>query len=391
MHYRVRALDASLRMRELVLDAQDEADALRQARQQALTPLSVDRLGARALHRTRFELLLFAQELLALLDAGLALVEALDTLAEKELQAARRAVVERLAHDLRDGLRLSDALRRQPGVFPALFTGLVASAEGTSDLPRALGRYIDYETRMDAARHRVISAAVYPVILLVVAGAVSLFLLGYVVPRFAQVYASSGRSLPWASQLLMIWGQFAGAHAGGLWAGLGLALAAALWGARRLHHEGPWKLLRALPGAGRHIDALAFARLCLTLGMLLEGGMPVTGALDLCSEAVDDDLRPRLRAARQEVAAGQPLSEALRRQGLDTPVSQRLLRVGERSGQLGPMLARAAAFHDEETARWIERFARAFEPALMSAIGLAIGLIVILLYMPVFELAGSLQ
>ena len=391
MHYLVRALDASHQVRDLLLDAASEADAHQQARQQALIPLSVAPARGRHARRAPFGLLLFAQEMLALLDAGLAVVEALDTLVEKEPQAARRAVLERLARDLREGLRLSDALRRQPGVFPPLFTGLVASAEGTSDLPRALARYVHYETRIDAVRHRVISASVYPAILLVVGGAVALFLLGYVVPRFAQVYTGANRPLPWASQLLMAWGRWAGEHTSVLWAAFGLALVALAWIAQRLRREGPWRLLRALPGARRHVDTLAFSRLCLTLGMLLEGGIPVTTALSLCQEGVDTNLRTRVRAVRADVASGQPLSEALARHQLSTPVAQRLLRVGERTGQLGPMLTRTAAFHDEETARWIERFARAFEPALMAAIGLSIGLVVVMLYLPVFELAGSLQ
>lgn len=391
MQFVVRALDASLQVAELRLDALDLADAAEQARARGLTPLSLRAVRA-APRAARFALRLFAQELLVLIEAGLAVVEAVDTLIEKEPQPGRRAVLERVARHLREGRRLSDALAQQPTVFPPLFCGLVASAEGTSDLPQALARYIAYETRLASVRDKVVSAAVYPAILLVVGTGVGLFLLAYVVPRFAAVYSGTGRDLPWASQLLMDWGRFAGAHAPALAVGLVLALAATAVAMARVSRQGGWwRLLATLPGARARLDTLELSRLCLTLGMLLEGGIPVVTALHLGAAAVGPDTRERLRAVQADVQAGQPLSQALPRHGLGSPVALRLLRVGERSGQLGVMLSRAAAFHDDETARWIERFARAFEPTLMAAIGLVIGLIVILLYMPVFELAGSLQ
>ncbi|HEY8357542.1 MAG TPA: type II secretion system F family protein [Ramlibacter sp.] len=393
MQYVVRALDSAHEIRTLVLEALDEADARAQALATRHTPLSVaPRGGVLPRRDARFPLLLFAQELLALLEAGLGVVEALDTLVEKDPQPARRAVLARLAQQLREGQRLSGALRQQPDVFPALFAGVVQAAEGTSDLPRALSRYIDYESRLEAVRHKVVSAAIYPAILLVVGTAVALFLLGYVVPEFAVVYQGNGRELPAASQLLMNWGAFASGHGAELLAGVLGALALAGWWIRRnMAGGGWWRALRLLPAARPRIEVLELSRLYLTLGMLLEGGIPLHQALGLCEAVVADDARPGLRAVRGRIEAGEPLSEALAAHGLTTPVALRLLRVGEQSGQLGAMLTRTANFHDQETARWIERFSKALEPVLMAAIGIVVGGIVILLYMPIFDLAGSLQ
>jgi general secretion pathway protein F len=269
---------------------------------------------------------------------------------------------------------------------------VIEAAEGTSNLPQALARFLDYETRVQSVRHQVTSAAIYPAILLVVGLAVSLFLLGYVVPRFSAVYQGSGRSLPWASQVLMNWGQFAGGHAGEMLAGLGaVAVISAWWLRRAVAQGGWWRILRRLPGAQPRLHILQLSRLYLTLGMLLEGGIPVQHALRLCAAVVDPGARVQLDAVRGDVESGLSLSESLQQHGLGTPVALRLLRVGEKSGQLGPMLARTATFYDQETTRWVERFSKAFEPILMAAIGLVIGLIVILLYMPIFDLAGSLQ
>jgi general secretion pathway protein F len=393
MQFVVRALDASQHLQTVVLDALDEADARQQVRAQRLTFVSAARhrrLGTRA--DPRFSLLLFAQELQALLSAGLSVIESLDTLIEKDAQAARRAVLSRLAQQLREGQRLSAALRQQPEIFPPLFVGIVQAAEDTSDLPRSLGRYLDYETRLHAVRHKFASAAIYPAILLVVGTAVALFLLGYVVPKFAAVYQGTGRQLPWASRLLMGWGSFAGQHAAALFACFALLMTTAFWWARRkLAAGGWWRLLAFLPAARPKIEVLELSRLYLTLGMLVNGGIALNQALKLCGAVVDPAAQGRLAAVRERIEAGNALSLSLEEEGLSTPVALRLLRVGERSGQLGPMLTRTASFYDEEVARWVERFSKAFEPVLMAAIGIVIGLIVILLYMPIFELAGSLQ
>ncbi|ROZ79746.1 type II secretion system F family protein [Ramlibacter sp. WS9] len=393
MQYVVRALDPGQQIQTLVLDALDEADAHAQARAQRLSPLSVTRRRGAAWQRDeKFPLLMFAQELHALLHAGLSVIESLEALIEKDTQASRRAVLARLAEQLRQGQRLSSALRNQPQIFPPLFVGVIQAAEGTSDLPQALARFLEYETRVQSVRHKVTSAAIYPAILLVVGMVVSLFLLGYVVPRFSAVYQGSGRSLPWASEVLMNWGQFAGQHTVEMLVGFGAGAATLVWWLRRLVAQGGWwRIIRLLPGAQPKLHILQLSRLYLTLGMLLEGGIPVQHALKLCTAVVDTAAREQLDAVRHDVESGQNLSESLLKHSLSTPVALRLLRVGEQSGQLGLMLSRTAAFYDEETTRWVERFSKAFEPVLMAAIGLVIGLIVILLYMPIFDLAGSLQ
>lgn len=393
MQYIVRALDPAQQIQTLVLEALNEADAHAQASARRLSPLSVSPRRRAAWQREeKFPLLLFAQELHALLHAGLSVIESLEALIEKDTHASRRAVLTHVAGQLRQGQRLSSALRNQPGIFPPLFVGVIQAAEGTSDLPHALARFLEYETRVQSVRHKVTSAAIYPAILLAVGLAVSLFLLGYVVPRFSAVYQGGGRNLPWASQVLMNWGQFAGQHGSEMLAALGASAALLFWWLRGVAVAGSWwGVIRLLPGAQPKLHILHLSRLYLTLGMLLEGGIPVPHALRLCTAVVDARARGQLDAVRGDVESGRSLSESLQVHGLSTPVALRLLRVGEQSGQLGLMLNRTATFYDDETTRWVERFSRAFEPALMTAIGLVIGLIVILLYMPIFDLAGSLQ
>ncbi len=395
MRYEIRALSGDT-MTSMVIEANSEPEARTSALQQGLQIVSIAPAPLREYslrwRRSPFSLLLFCQELQALLSAGLSLIEALEGLLEKESATETQVVLQRLVMALREGQRLSAALAEAPLAFPPLFIGMIQAAEGTSDLPGALSRYIDYHQRLDRVRSKIISASIYPVILIGVGGAVTLFLMMYVVPRFASVYQDAGRELPWLSAVLLRWGQLADAH--GLL--LLLMLVSGLLGggviARRVYRNGSLlRLLQRLPGVGERLRLYELSRLYLTLGTLLEGGIPVVRALETSEATVSLPLRPKLRQVRQAIQGGSPLSATLEAQGLTTAISLRMLRVGEQTGQLGAMLTRAARFYEADIERFIDRFTRVFEPALMAAIGLVVGLIVVLLYMPIFDLAGSLQ
>jgi general secretion pathway protein F len=395
MQYEVRALSADNRIIAMTIDAQDEHDARRQVEAQGLhaTHLAPLRsLRRPAASRGSLSLVLFSEELLALLTAGLSIVEGLEALLERAAGGRLRSVLERILSGLREGKRFSSLLAEQPDVFPPLYVGIVRAAEGTSDLPRSLQRYVDYQSRIDTVRNKLVSAAIYPCILLFVGGGVAAFLIAYVVPRFATIYEGTGRSLPWMSQVLLDWGKFASGH--GLMLAGG-ALAVILGGGTLLRaaiaKAGLVTLLGRLPVLGPHLRIYQLSRLYLTLGMLLEGGIPIVPAMETAGGTISPALRERLGQARAAVQSGTNLSSAFESQGLTTPISLRMLRVGERSGELGTMLTKSAAFYDGEISRWIDRFTRMFEPLLMSAIGLVVGTIVILLYMPIFDLAESLS
>ncbi|MGB9991166.1 type II secretion system F family protein [Massilia sp. SM-13] len=394
MQFDVRTLSPEMVIGHMVVDGRDEADARRQVEARGLFVSAIHpvRGALRAGRGKALSLVLFSQELLALLNAGLGIVEALEALLEKEAAPATRSVLERLLAGLREGQRFSTVLAEQPQLFPPLYVGIVKAAEGTSDLPRSLARYIDYQQRIDLVRGKIVSAAIYPCILLLVGGGVSMFLIGYVVPRFAEVYQGAGRNLPWMSQLMLSWGQFAGAHTGALLAALAVALAGLVLGVRRLMANGGFvRLLGRLPAIGERVRIYELSRLYLTLGMLTEGGITIVQAIDTVQGMVSANVKSGLQSARLAVEAGLPLSSAFEANGLTTPISLRMLRVGERTGDMGPMLTQSAAFYDGEISRWIDRFTRTFEPLLMAGIGLVVGAIVVLLYMPIFDLAGEMS
>jgi general secretion pathway protein F len=395
MQFVVRTLAPDMSIASQVVDAPDEADARRQLESRGLYISAVEPvrggLGRRKGKR-HLSLVLFSQELLALLSAGLGIVEGLEALLEKESNPGARGVLERLLGGLREGKRFSRVLAEQPDLFPPLYVGIVRAAEGTSDLPRSLARFIDYQQRIDVVRAKLVSAAIYPVILLMVGAGVSAFLIGYVVPRFAEVYQGAGRDLPWMSKMLLGWGQFAASHGALLALGAAAVLAAAVLGLRHLNHSGALaRIIQRLPGIGERVRIYELSRLYLTLGMLTEGGIVIVQAIETVQGMVSPAMRLRLAAARAMIESGQPLSNAFEAHALTTPISLRMLRVGERTGDMGPMLTQSAAFYDGEISRWIDRFTRTFEPLLMAAIGLVVGAIVVLLYMPIFDLAGDMS
>lgn len=398
MHYKLKALRNSSDIVSIVLDALDERDAIAQAKLQGYVvlsarpqrPWSVPRRLKR--RRQAFPLLLFSQELLVLLDAGLPLTEALDCLAEKERRASVKNVIVQICSDLREGRTLSSALERHSAIFPPIYIATVRASEKTGDLRESLTRYVGYQSRLDVVREKVVSGSIYPLLLIGVGGLVCLFLMFYVVPRFTRIYEDLGNNLPIYSVWLLEWGQLLDKHGTLVLLGLAVTAAAIVYGLqspvlRRWIERKLWQM----PGVGERIRIYHLARFYRMVGMLLRGGTPIVSALNMAGGLLHPVLRGPLAAATIRISEGRSISESLDQLRLTTPVAFRMLAIGERSGAMGDMMERIAAFHDEEVARWIDRFMRLFEPILMAFIGLVIGVIVILMYLPIFELAGSIQ
>lgn len=380
----------------LELEAPSAAQARLLAEQQGLRVVSLRNAGRFARPRWRrgeaFDLVLFSQELTTLLNAGLPLIDALQSLAEKETAPQARKTLDELVRLLYEGKSLSQALGQLPAVFPTLYVALVQSSEKTGALAEALGRYVAYRQRMDQVRQKIIGASIYPLLLLLVGGGVVLFLLGYVVPRFSLVFEGLGASLPWMSRGLMQAGMFLHGHQ----AALGSATLGALLAIAALQRQPAvrrWftRQLQRLPALHRRLVMYELARFYRSLGILLQGGIPILTAMGMARGLLGSAAGERLDQACERVREGLSLSAALQAGDLVTPVSLRLLRAGEQSGNVGQMMERSADFYDEEISRWIEWFVRLFEPLLMTFIGLLIGVIVILMYMPIFELASSIH
>jgi general secretion pathway protein F len=334
----------------------------------------------------------FAFELSSLLSAGLSLLEALRTLAMKERVAVRQAMLNDLIGDVSQGLSLSGALEVHPGRYPRLLIATVSASEQTGDLAVSLRRYAEHQQSMRRLRDQVVGAAIYPALLLLVGSGVILFLLGVVVPKFALLIESTRHELPWSSALLMAWGRFVATHA---WPLAGAALAAVTLltvAARRSRASGARaRWLEAVPMVGPTVRTFRHAQLYRTAGMLVRGGIPIPRAFELSSSLLSETDEQRLATALRTIREGRGLSDALQAAGLADPVATSMLAVAERTGALAEMLERLALFHETTVQRLVEIISRLFEPALMIVIGLVIGAIVVLMYLPIFDLASSLQ
>jgi general secretion pathway protein F len=395
MQFHVTALSDDGR-RHLRLEAAHAGEAAEQVRRMGLTVLAVRPRGSLSLawprRRYRFPLNLFSRELLALLGSGLSLVEALQTLAEKESRSETRKVLSQVLTHLYEGESFSAAIAHYPDAFPALYVATVRASEKTSDLPEALKRYVAYEEQVEVIRKKVAAAAVYPVLLLTVGSLVAIYLMGWVVPRFSGIYADNLAQLPLGSRLLMEWGALIQAHARMAALTLLAIVAGAVYALRQpALRAAVSRSIWRIPALGERLRVFQLTRFYRTVGMLLSGGIPVVTALGMAEGLLHPELRQRLALATRDIREGKSISHALEQAGLTTPVALRMLRVGEKSGRMGEMMESIAAFYDEELARAVDWLTRLVEPVLMVLIGLVIGAIVVLLYLPIFDLAGTLQ
>lgn len=363
--------------------------------EQGWVVLSVRPLGdyRRAFRRSvHFPLLLFAQELLALLSAGLNLVESIDALRDKEAEASVRRIFAELGSDMRHGLSFSRALQQHAEVFPALFRAAIEASEQTGEVEQALKRFIVYETQFQALRSRINSALIYPALLMALGTLVTLFLLVYVVPRFSVVFVDRLEELPAMSGAVIRLGLFLSAHPLESAAFAIVTLAAVAFALSR-KPLWAWLAIKAwqLPLIGAQLRHYQLARMYRSLGMLLRGGIPAVRAMEMVAVLMSVSARQGMERAVEAVREGQPISAALRSEGLTTSVAERLLAVGERSGRMGELLERTADFLDEELSRVMDRLIRLVEPLMMVIIGGVVGGIVMLMYLPIFELADSVK
>jgi general secretion pathway protein F len=342
--------------------------------------------------RSRPSIALFAEELKALLDAGLNLVEALSTLRAGIDDRASVAFVARLHEQVLQGKRFSQALEAETDV-PRVLVAVVKGSEFTSGVAHALGRYLEYHRGLDELKNRLISASIYPGIVLGLGLVIVLFLLGYVVPQFSQIYAQHASTMSMGSALILRLGRFVAAHPWAVVASVVAmitALMVVLW---------RWRLrgtkadrLRSIPVAGRVLGDLEHARVFETLSMLVGGGFPVPTALGIGTQvALTEHTAEALKAVRHDVEGGATLNASLRRHGIGDEVAARLTAAGENSGNLAGALGHAGEHFARRFVRHIERLSRIIEPVLLIIVGATIGIIVLLMYMPIFDLAGSIR
>jgi type IV pilus assembly protein PilC len=338
-------------------------------------------------------LLVFNQELLALVRAGLPIITALDLLRERGQQSRLRTLLETVREEVKGGAALSAAMAKHPQVFGPLYTASLHAGEQSGNFVDALSRYVEYQKRILALRARLRAALTYPAILFTASLAVIVFLLTFVVPTFSNIYGDMDAELPVATRVLVgITGKLRQALP--LVALVVLAIGVVFW-RWRLTREGRrltdrWIL--ALPWVGSLMAGYLFSRIARTLAMMQAGGIPMIPSLETTLGTVGNAyLAAQLRSCIPRVAAGNSLADALDRSGVVPPLLVELVSVGESSGSLGEMLGHVADLYDAEMDTRLTALAAAIEPVIMIGMGLVVAAIVVIMYLPIFHLSAVVR
>ena len=400
--FQYQALDATGQEQRGVVDADTARSARQQLRDRGLHPVSVEAaveaaggvVVRRGLGTSR--LAVFTQQLATLLGAGLPIDEALGALADETDDLKLRHLVAALRGRVREGRSLAAALAEFPESFDELYIATVTAGESSGRLDGALHRLAEYADQRDSLQREVWTALAYPVLLLIVATAVVTGLMTSVVPKVIDVFENLGRDLPWLSQRLLDWDQFAMVSlsrflsAWGLWLGLALALfiTFALGALQRPAVRARVDaLMLRLPGLGRLLRAMDTARATRTLAVLVSSGVPVLDAIKLSVGTVRrEPMRVALRQAAVRVREGATLARALGEHKAMPPVALRLIGSGEKSGQLATMLEAAAAQQSREVRTHLSVVAAILGPVVILLVGAVVLAIVLAILLPIFEL-----
>ncbi|GAB3378998.1 type II secretion system protein XpsF [Lysobacter fragariae] len=334
----------------------------------------------------------FTQQLATLLGAGQPLDRALGILLELPEDESARRTISDIRDAVRGGSALSTALERQHGMFSRLYVNMVRAGEAGGSMHETLSRLADYLERSRALQGRVVNALIYPAILLLMVGASLLFLLGYVVPQFAQMYESLDAELPLLTRVIL----GVGTLVRDWWIVLLAVPALLLWWFDRKRRDpvfreklDAWLLERRF--AGSLIARIETARLTRTLGTLVRNGVPLLTALGIGRNVLGNRvLAADVETAAAEVKNGVALSTALARGKRFPRLALQMISVGEESGALDTMLLKTADTFDTETAQAMDRMLAALVPVITLLLAGIVGMVIIAVLSPIYDLTNAI-
>jgi type IV pilus assembly protein PilC len=336
--------------------------------------------------------LIFNQQFVTLIRAGLPILKSLDLLAERLTDAKLGPYVKAVRDEVRNGTLLSDAFREQ-GVFPKIYVTSVMAGEKSGSLTEVLDRYISYQKLSLAVRKKVLVSLMYPSVLIVLVVLLMVFLVTYVVPTFATLYASMNAQLPSMTVLLIAIGTTARSYIVVIAAALVGGIFLFRWWARKdAAKETIDRFKLKVPIFGGMWLKYQVAQLGRILSTLLTGGIPLVQAMETAAESLGTPLLERaVSIAGKNVREGQPLSASLRASGLVPPLAVDMIEVGESTGALPAMLNSVAEFFEEDVNTGMQATLSLIEPAIMIFMGGFVAFVLISLYLPIFSLADSIR
>lgn len=384
---------------KLVESAASESELLDRYKQQGMYVYSIRprthlgsvlKLGATKKKVKLSEFLIFNQQFVTLIRAGLPILKALDLLAAHISQPSLRSSIHEIRESVRGGSLLSEAFREQ-AIFPNIYITSVLAGEKSGSLEAVLDRYISYQHTALSVKRKLRASLVYPALLLVMVTILVAFLVTYVIPNFADLYRTMSEQLPPMTQALITFTDasrqyvivFTLLPAGmvfGFW----------LWSKTQSGGQALDRFKMKLPLAGSIWTKHQVAQFARILGTLLSGGIPLVQALETASQSVTSPLlRHSLETATRQVREGKTLWESLSKTGFFPEMAIEMIQVGESSGAMHQMLTSVAEFFEEEVSTNLTAMLTLVEPAILIVMGLVVAFVLVALYLPIFSLAGK--
>ena len=390
--------DARGEIHQQVAEAESERELRDRLTQQGFLVYSIKprseglglRTSSKKLNLEKF--LIFNQQFVTLIRAGLPILKSLDLLAERLTDTKLSAYVKGVRDEVKNGALLSDAFARQ-GVFPPIYVTSVLAGERSGSLPDVLERFITYQKLALSVRKKLLVSLLYPTVLISMAVCLIVFLVTYVVPNFAELYKTMGGQLPLPTRILIAVGTTARNYVVvGFIALAAFVLGFRFWSRTASGQETLDRMLMKLPIAGEVWLKYQVAQFSRVLGTLLIGGIPLMQALNTASESLGTRvLKKVLEQAGKLVREGQSLSQALRTTKVFPGLSIDMIEVGESTGALASMLSSVAEFYEDDVATRVTASLSLIEPLIMIVMGVFVGFVLVSLYLPIFSLADSMH
>jgi type IV pilus assembly protein PilC len=335
---------------------------------------------------------IFTRQFSVMIDAGLPLVQCLEILGSQQDHKVFKRVLIQVRQDVESGSNLADAMRKHPKVFNDLFTNMVAAGEAGGILDTILQRLATYIEKSVKLNSQVKSAMIYPVAVISIACIVVMVILWKVIPVFASLFASLGAELPLPTRVVIYLSNFIG----DFWWLVTILIIAGIYAVRKYHETYKGKrvidgLMLRMPVIGMLLRKIAVARFCRTLSTLTSSGVPILDGLQITARTAGNSIiEDAIMATRKSVEEGKTISEPLGDTDVFPPMVVQMIAVGEQTGALDTMLSKIADFYEDEVDLAVAGLMKLLEPVLIAFLGVAIGGIVIAMYMPMFSLISQI-
>ena len=392
-----------------IVDAESQALAIQDIRNMGYYPTSVReakksderraRRGKRNLNELYFggiktkQIVVMTRQLATLIDAGLPLLRSLNILVQQLKPCKLKDILREISADIQGGSTFSESLGKHPKAFDRLYVNMVRAGEVGGMLEVVLNRLADYMERREALKRKVRGALFYPVFVIVLATAIVLFLLMYVVPTFAEIFTEMDVELPWMTRFLMATGDFLLFEYWKILLGMSTAVIT-LKILRKIKFVNSMtdRIVLKMPLVGDLITKVSVARFSRTLGTLITSGVPILQSLKITKETIGNEvIENAIQKVHDSIKEGDTIAAPLEETKVFPPMVVNMIDVGEETGALDAMLIKIADIYDAEVEAAVEAMLRLMEPALIVFLGGIIGFIVISLYLPLFALADELS